>query len=515
MNLRAHRQSSSPHGAAGAATEAVPAKEPESATLSSLSSAANFFKTTLKPHVQAIGVTSVLLFRALFCRARRTAPAATDNVISGGGGGYSAGDPRNSPFALFCLLLSAVANLCLILAVHLLLLLVRVVSSIFVCIVLFGCAFVAYTYFAIVEPYNAPRIAAFVSKHITSSAATATSVATEAAAASAASVAATVTEAGVTSVPVLAHVVLYGLQLFSLVGVFYLYWNYLAAIIRGPGFLPKANAGVTTALTTNQPLTLTTPTAAPGGLASGELDLDAAMAIAAAGSDAGATLLSRSPVAAAVLSAVASTEPVRVCRPCGGIVKPPRAHHCSMCNACVERMDHHCPWLGTCVGRQNHKHFVLFLLFLWVMGAYYAVTAGPLTFAAIAEQVALRNGGSSTSDASLLATVSSTAEPRTGARTASGAVELQPLDPSTSATQRASGVTVSSKPVAVSPDDANVNNDTRRPRPVATLTDDDGVPVAVYARPTRGRSGAAARSQSTGQGGQSQGQSRSESQSES
>lgn len=50
----------------------------------------------------------------------------------------------------------------------------------------------------------------------------------------------------------------------------------------------------------------------------------------------------------------------RYCKKCVSM-RPPRAHHCSICGRCVLRMDHHCPWVGNCVGLHNHKYFLMFL----------------------------------------------------------------------------------------------------------------------------------------------------------
>lgn len=50
-----------------------------------------------------------------------------------------------------------------------------------------------------------------------------------------------------------------------------------------------------------------------------------------------------------------------VCGQCG-LPKPPRAHHCSICNKCHLRMDHHCPAVGNCIALKNIQPFIVMLL---------------------------------------------------------------------------------------------------------------------------------------------------------
>ncbi|XP_055838729.1 palmitoyltransferase ZDHHC20-B isoform X1 [Episyrphus balteatus] len=65
---------------------------------------------------------------------------------------------------------------------------------------------------------------------------------------------------------------------------------------------------------------------------------------------------------------------VRFCEKCQ-IIKPDRAHHCSVCGTCVLKMDHHCPWVNNCVNFKNYKFFVLFLGYALLYCLYVALTS--------------------------------------------------------------------------------------------------------------------------------------------
>jgi len=74
--------------------------------------------------------------------------------------------------------------------------------------------------------------------------------------------------------------------------------------------------------------------------------------------------------------------PHRYCRMCAA-VKPMRTHHCSICKKCVLKMDHHCPWVNTCVGWRNHKHFLLFLFYMWTGSLFFLIVTFDRTFIAL------------------------------------------------------------------------------------------------------------------------------------
>ncbi|XP_018020920.1 palmitoyltransferase ZDHHC16B isoform X2 [Hyalella azteca] len=68
------------------------------------------------------------------------------------------------------------------------------------------------------------------------------------------------------------------------------------------------------------------------------------------------------------------TEAVTVCKKCIA-PKPPRTHHCSVCNKCVLKMDHHCPWINNCVGHFNHRYFFLYMVYM-LLGCLFIMMFG-------------------------------------------------------------------------------------------------------------------------------------------
>jgi len=58
-----------------------------------------------------------------------------------------------------------------------------------------------------------------------------------------------------------------------------------------------------------------------------------------------------------------------ICQRCDSY-RPPRAHHCSVCDRCIRKMDHHCPWINNCVGELNQKYFIQFLFYTGILCFY-------------------------------------------------------------------------------------------------------------------------------------------------
>jgi len=83
----------------------------------------------------------------------------------------------------------------------------------------------------------------------------------------------------------------------------------------------------------------------------------------------------------AVLASVTDEEDLsrakaKQCHKCN-LLKPQRAHHCSICRRCVLKMDHHCPWINNCVGFSNYRYFCLFMLYIWICCAFVLGVFGP------------------------------------------------------------------------------------------------------------------------------------------
>jgi len=65
------------------------------------------------------------------------------------------------------------------------------------------------------------------------------------------------------------------------------------------------------------------------------------------------------------------------CRKCGQD-RPERSHHCKICDHCVLKFDHHCPWINQCVGIHNERHFVLFMIYLFISTVFFVYNGFPL-----------------------------------------------------------------------------------------------------------------------------------------
>ena len=56
---------------------------------------------------------------------------------------------------------------------------------------------------------------------------------------------------------------------------------------------------------------------------------------------------------------------VHLCPDCK-IIRPPRSHHCNICNKCVDRFEAHSVWTNSCVGRSNAYLYFMFIFYVWL-----------------------------------------------------------------------------------------------------------------------------------------------------
>jgi DHHC palmitoyltransferase len=84
-----------------------------------------------------------------------------------------------------------------------------------------------------------------------------------------------------------------------------------------------------------------------------------------------------------------STEESR-CDKCN-IQRPPRCHHCSICNRCILQFDHHCVWLNNCVGYANHRNFLSTLFYL-SLGCWYGIAMLFFPFYGPLKELVNKNG---------------------------------------------------------------------------------------------------------------------------
>ena len=81
-----------------------------------------------------------------------------------------------------------------------------------------------------------------------------------------------------------------------------------------------------------------------------------------------------------------------MCKKCNA-PKPPRTHHCSVCERCVLKMDHHCPWMNNCIGLRNQKSFLHFNFYTAVAAAWTLVRAASKVFGCMTDDGCEEYGG--------------------------------------------------------------------------------------------------------------------------
>lgn len=66
--------------------------------------------------------------------------------------------------------------------------------------------------------------------------------------------------------------------------------------------------------------------------------------------------------------------PTKFCKTCN-VWRPPRCHHCRICDNCIETQDHHCVWLNNCIGRRNYRYFFAFVTSSAFLGLYLSAVS--------------------------------------------------------------------------------------------------------------------------------------------